>query len=144
MAESGFKFSCDNARTEYKVTLFGPGLCLSNDSIVPRKEHEFEIILGRDYPYAGGLAVHWLTPIFHPNIREEDGKVCIQLLNAWSAEITVVSLVNAILQLLENPNPLDPLNKPAADYFSEHPQAHLQGTPAQKDLPRRPRILSER
>jgi len=81
----------------------------------------------------------WETPIFHPNIRP-DGKVCIQLVNKWSASQTILSIMDALVQLLETPNPESPLNYDAAQYFIEHPDALKRATPMEK--PRKPRIVS--
>jgi ubiquitin-conjugating enzyme E2 D/E len=78
-----------------------------------------QIALKREYPYAGGIEVVWLTPIFHPNIHPGDGKVCIQLLNEWSESQSVASLVKALRQLLVQPNPYNALDKEAADFFAD-------------------------
>ncbi len=89
--------------------------------MVSRNRHSVLIDLLREYPYPGGVEVYWLTPIFHPNIREKDGAVCIQLVNAWRESQNLVSLVQGLYHLLENPNPQSPLNEEAARYYLEHP-----------------------
>lgn len=143
MQQSGYAFSSNADKTEYELALEGPGLSLEGNAVLPRTTHSVRIRLTREFPYAGGIEVTWLSPIFHPNIRSEDGKVCIQLLNAWSADVTVANLVAGIISLLEHPNPSDPLNKPAADYFLAHPDALNSPRPPETNLPKRPRILSE-
>ncbi len=146
MSKSEFTYSVNDKLTEYLVTLNADGLKLSNGQITKQKIHQVKITLNREYPYPAGLEVTWMTQIFHPNIREEDGKVCIHLLNAWSADITVLSLCRGIKQLLENPNPLDPLNKPAADYYIENPKVLEMDEKSipQKEMPSRPKIIFER
>ncbi len=91
-----------------------------NYSIVPISSHDVSIYLTREYPYAGGIEVIWDSPIFHPNIREKDGAVCIQLVNKWSEGQTLSNVVDALVQMLENPNPYSPLNSEAAKYFANY------------------------
>ncbi len=108
-------------KTEYHFQLTGVGYKKNGDAVVPVDNHDISIYLSRDYPYAGGIEVIWDSPLFHPNVREKDGRVCIQLLNEWSESQTLSSVVDALVQLLENPNPASPLNKEAAKYFSQKP-----------------------
>jgi len=121
MKASGANFESNPEHTEYRIHL--SGMALYRESGLPKKrfEHEVLIRLKREYPYPGGIEVTWLTPIFHPNIRESDGKVCILLVNEWAETQTVKSVVAALRQLLDNPNPASPLNKEAAKYLTEHP-----------------------
>lgn len=120
MLSSGISFQASSDKTRYVVSLNAPAFEKTFDGTVKqRREHEFKILLSRDYPYAGSVEVWWLTPIFHPNISKE-GVVCIQLLNLWNEGTTVKSVVQGIKQLLENPNPADPLDKEAAKYFQEN------------------------
>lgn len=133
---SGISFAANADKTEYTIALRGKGVFLSSGAIKPVDSHKVRVRLLRDYPYPGGLEVTWLTPIFHPNIRSEDGRVCIQLLNAWSEGLSLSSLAAGLKQLLENPNPQDPLNKEAAKYFSEKQGiAHAQPLPRKLEKP---------
>ncbi len=119
LSASGAVFKAGADKTEYVLELSARGIVLQGGREVPVNSHRVRIRLLRDYPYPGGLEVTWLSPIFHPNIRPQDGRVCIQLLNAWSEGLSLVSLAAGLKQLLENPNPKDPLNKEAAKYFLE-------------------------
>jgi ubiquitin-protein ligase len=116
MLESGFNFTSNQEKTEYVVRFTKKALQKQGGVIKPVFNHEIKIILKRDFPYPNSVEVFWLSPIFHPNIAL-DGKVCIQLLNKWSENQTVKSIVLGLEQLLDNPNPLSPLNKEAAEYF---------------------------
>ncbi len=135
MRSSSLSFSASPDCTEYVVRLRYPSLCREGGVIKPRNDHEVKILLKREYPYPGGIDVTWLTPIFHPNIRGTDGKVCIHLLRAWSSMQTVKSVAEALVQLLQHPNPDDPLDLNASIYYREHGSAA-------PSLPRGPRILS--
>ncbi len=118
MTDSDIQFTANPAKTEYLVKITKKALQKQNNTIIPIYNHEIKIILKRDFPYPNSVEVYWLTPIFHPNIAT-DGRVCIQLINKWSENQTVKSIILALQQLLDNPNPLSPLNHEAAEYFSK-------------------------
>jgi len=122
MRSSGARFEANAGHTQYKLFLTGGALYRDGGAIRKRSDHEVLITLKREYPYPGGIEVTWLTPIFHPNIRENDGKVCILLVNEWAEGQTVKNVVDALKQLLENPNPDSPLNKEAAQHLLKHPE----------------------
>ncbi|MBI5036552.1 hypothetical protein HZC09_04365 [Candidatus Micrarchaeota archaeon] len=121
MTRSGIRFEANSEYTEYTLSLQGEGYAKEGETVKPRLQHAVLVEIRRTYPYPGGVNAYWLTPIFHPNIRREDGAVCIQLVNAWSETQNLVSLIGGLKQLLENPNPQSPLNEDAARYFLEHP-----------------------
>lgn len=134
LAAAGIHFEASKDRLEYTVSLNAPGFCMDNGQIATRNQHSVLIELNRDFPYPGGLMAYWLTPIYHPNIRSEDGAVCIQLINQWSAGQNLVSVVDALYQLLKNPNPQSPLNEDAARYYLQHPDL-------QQHAPKGPRVV---
>ncbi|MFH0713482.1 MAG: ubiquitin-conjugating enzyme E2 [Candidatus Micrarchaeota archaeon] len=117
-------------KTEYHFTLNATAYKKNGTAIVPVSMHNVSIYLTREYPYAGGIEVIWDSDIFHPNIRAKDGAVCIQVLNHWSESQTLSSVVDALVQMLENPNPYSPLNSEAAKYFANYiPQKTEPGKP---------------
>lgn len=134
MLKSGENFEASPDKTVYVISLRGEAFAKNGDAIEKRASHSVEITLLRQYPYPGGIEVFWLTPIFHPNIRAEDGAVCIQLVNAWSETQTVASVVKALKQMLANPNPQSPLNQEAANYYLEHQELA-------QEQPKGPRIV---
>lgn len=91
---------------------------------VPISEHRFSIIIGEDYPYERPK-VRWMSEIFHPNIMSpsEGGVVCVMDMDHWDPSSTLSSLVKALIDLLKNPNPHDPLRsstcESAARWFLE-------------------------
>ena len=135
MRSSGARFEANADRTQYKLFLSGDALYRDGGAIRKRSAHEVLIKLKREYPYPSGIEVTWLTPIFHPNIRENDGKVCILLVNDWAEGQTVKNVVDALRQLLENPNPDSPLNREAAQYLLKNP-GEFGLTPVEKKGPR--------
>jgi len=103
----------------------------------PRNKHKAKVHINRQFPYAGGLEVKWITSIFHPNLDPLDhinvgggtGYVCLNVLKKWSRLSDLSTSANALKMLVQNPNPDDPLNYPecleAAAYFKEHPMEEL-------------------
>jgi len=139
MRQSGFSFTATADKTSYEITIVLPGLEKTGSLVRRRDGHRVRILLKREFPYAGGIEVTWLTPIFHPNIRPGDGKVCIQLVNQWAEGQTVKQVVDALQHLLQHPNPYSPLNHEAADYFEDNPDALTAGEPPAL---KRPRIIA--
>eukprot|EP01059_Diplonema_ambulator_P018398 TRINITY_DN30753_c0_g1_i1.p1 TRINITY_DN30753_c0_g1~~TRINITY_DN30753_c0_g1_i1.p1 ORF type:complete len:251 (+),score=56.15 TRINITY_DN30753_c0_g1_i1:79-831(+) len=86
------------------------------------------------YPQASP-SVGFVNRIFHPNVEEQSGSICLDVLNqTWSPMFTLThTLSNFLTQLLQYPNPHDPMNGEAAalliqseDRFREKVQTHTQ------------------
>ena len=126
MQESGNRFSCDSRAPTTKSGLRGRACAWKTGPSSRKGSTSLRLC------WAGTTLTPaaWPSAGSPPSSTRTSGRrterCAYSLLNAWSAEITVASLVNGIAQLLQNPNPNDPLNKPAADYYSEHPQAFLE------------------
>uniref|UniRef100_A0A7S3BJ84 UBC core domain-containing protein n=1 Tax=Prasinoderma singulare TaxID=676789 RepID=A0A7S3BJ84_9VIRI len=64
--------------------------------------------------------------IFHPNVDELAGSVCLDVINqTWSPMFDLVNVFEVFLpQLLLYPNPTDPLNGEAAAMLMREPDAY--------------------
>ncbi len=60
--------------------------------------------------------------VYHPNIDLE-GKICLNILREdWKPVLSISSVIYGLQFLFLDPNPDDPLNKEAAQQFTENPR----------------------
>lgn len=75
-----------------------------------------------DYPFKPPKCV-FKTKIFHPNIRKEDGGICLDILkDQWSPALGIGKVLLSISSLLSDPNPQDPLDTQAAELYTRDQQ----------------------
>ena len=57
-----------------------------------------------NYPYKRPF-VQMRTPIFHPNINNENGDICVYYLYRWEKDYNIIGIIYAVFALLAYPNP---------------------------------------
>ena len=96
-----------------ECTLKGP-----EDTIYKNGKWRISLVFPEQYPFKSP-SIGFKDKIYHPNIDYKSGSVCLNVLNEnWSPIYTAEHIITTFLpQLLTYPNPDDPLNIEAADFF---------------------------
>eukprot|EP01137_Pigoraptor_chileana_P027398 Opistho-2@9952 len=70
-----------------------------------------------EYPFKPPK-VTFKTKIYHPNV-DESGQICVQMLKPdnWKPATRVHQILLSLVQLIDEPNPSDPLSTEIADIF---------------------------
>ncbi|KAH3662101.1 hypothetical protein OGAPHI_006282 [Ogataea philodendri] len=117
------------------------GYCLVDDNM---QEFYVNFEGPKDSPYEGGLwrihvelpdqypykspSIGFQNKIFHPNIDESSGSVCLDVINqTWSPMFEVYNIFESFLpQLLNYPNAADPLNGDASSLYMRDKNLYLE------------------
>ncbi|XP_038691179.1 ubiquitin-conjugating enzyme E2-23 kDa-like [Tripterygium wilfordii] len=100
----------DDGLNEFHVEFEGPKNTFYKGGV-----WKVRVTFPNDYPYKSP-SVGFINRIYHPNVDEMSGSICLDVLNQkWSPMYQLRNVFDDFLpQLLTYPNPYDPLNKEAA------------------------------
>jgi ubiquitin-conjugating enzyme E2 H len=134
LIESKHEVTITGNLNEFSVKFFGPKGSKSIRAFFPKNFNihipaayeggiwKVRVDLPDKYPFKSP-SIGFMNRIFHPNIDEASGTVCLDVINqAWTALYDLTNIFESFLpQLLTYPNPTDPLNGEAAALFLHKP-----------------------
>ncbi|RPB16816.1 ubiquitin-conjugating enzyme E2-23 kDa [Morchella conica CCBAS932] len=105
--------------SDYEVTL------VNDNTPFAGGNWKVHVELPDQYPYKSP-SIGFVNRIFHPNIDELSGSVCLDVINqTWSPMFDMINIFEVFLpQLLRYPNPTDPLNGEAAALLMREPRQY--------------------
>ncbi|KAI4200472.1 MAG: hypothetical protein LQ350_003920 [Teloschistes chrysophthalmus] len=109
----------DRLMSDYEVTL------VNDNTPFAGGLWKIHVELPDQYPYKSP-SIGFVNRIFHPNIDELSGSVCLDVINqTWSPMYDMINIFESFLpQLLRYPNPTDPLNGEAAALLMRDPKSY--------------------
>ena len=120
--DAGFKVTDDKGGEVTDLKHFCVTMRAPKDSAYEGHEYDLVFTIGEQFPFKSP-SVGFKQRIFHPNVDEMSGSICLDSLNkAWSPAMTILNIVEAQLPyLLQYPNPADPFNRDAAALLGRDP-----------------------
>ncbi|WWD21500.1 ubiquitin-conjugating enzyme E2 8 [Kwoniella shandongensis] len=112
----------NNKMSEFFVKFHGPV-----ETPFAKGVWKIHVELPEQFPYKSP-SIGFMNKIFHPNIDELSGSVCLDVINqTWSPMFELINIFEIFLpQLLRYPNPADPLNGEAAALLMRDPKAYAK------------------
>lgn len=85
-----------------------------------------DLVFPTEYPFKAPK-VKFLTRVYHPNVKSQSGEICADIINEnWGPTLNVMYCLNAIKQILEEPDGDNPLEAEIAKQMHDNRQAFIE------------------
>ena len=108
----GAKVSQEGSINKWKVVLPGPKGSAYEDGTF-----NLSFVFPDNYPFKYP-DVKFITPMYHPNIKKDNGEICMDIFaNSWSPTQKVRDIIEKLASLLVHPSTDSPLESEIAQEF---------------------------
>ena len=77
-----------------------------------------------NYPFKSPK-IKFVTKIYHPNIRQDNGEICDQLIkDQWKPTMTARTVISTLVKLIENPDLESPIEQEIAKEMKENKKSY--------------------
>lgn len=88
----------------------------AEETVYEHFKFKLSIRFPENYPFSAPT-IKFTTPCFHPNV-DDKGNICLDILKEnWSASYSVLTILQSLRSLLNDPNNDSPLNTQAANLW---------------------------
>ncbi len=84
-----------------------------------------EFLFKSNFPKKGPEA-RFITKMFHPNVKEDNGHVCISILNSWDENMSIENVLYGIIELMDNPNASGGYSNDATSLLKKNPDEYYK------------------
>ena len=98
----------------WQVTIVAP-----KDSVYEGGFFQLEVKIPKNYPNSCPQ-VKFLTKIYHCNVGETNGNICLSTLNYWNSNYSMEDVLNHITVLLHKQNPDSPMTGHMRDEYKNN------------------------
>uniref|UniRef100_A0A7S3JE16 E2 ubiquitin-conjugating enzyme n=1 Tax=Euplotes harpa TaxID=151035 RepID=A0A7S3JE16_9SPIT len=103
------------------ATIDGP-----KDSPFENGKFKVEIDFTDNYPFKSPK-VHFVTKIYHPNIKSDTGEICTAAIEKqWVPTLNAQFVIESVINLMAEPRPEDPLEQEIADQFMKDYDGYVE------------------
>ena len=121
LTDGGFEVKDEKGGEEYTMNYFIVKIKGPEDTPYENCFWSLRFTIPEKFPFSSP-SVGFIQKIYHPNVDEESGTICLDALNSnWSPTFTLRHIAETLIPyLLTYPNPDDPLNKEAASLMKSN------------------------
>ena len=79
-----------------------------------------------NYPFKAPH-VHFLTKIYHPNIKQDTGEICTAAIEKqWVPTLNAKFVIESVINLMAEPRPEDPLEQEIAEQYMNDNSSYVE------------------